>query len=109
MPRTIEHITEMHRLATERRNTGKRAWAHTVDVSSVWRDFDEEQVNASAQSLAALLKASAWYKAYDEFSDLHQAVEELGDADTMEWFDAVWDGIYDLADYDRVWVKTRGV
>lgn len=42
----------------------------------------------------------------DEDDDLHMTIEELADTDTVEYFDLVFDAIYDAADIDRAWIKT---
>jgi hypothetical protein len=40
---------------------------------------------------------------------LDELLEELADAareGDVRWFDDVWDGVYDWADAERVWIET---
>ena len=52
------------------------------------------------------IRATTWFKQYDEYDELPQLVEELADAEDTDAFDSVWDCIYDIADADRVWIAT---
>lgn len=38
---------------------------------------------------------------------VRSAVWRLGDADDADDFDCTWNEIYDLADFDRVWIDTH--
>ena len=50
------------------------------------------------------LRRTEWVT--DDPDELTSLVEELADTVDPDGFDAVWGNIYDLADYDRVWIKT---
>lgn len=53
--------------------------------------------------IVARLRSSAWHRdseAVQEFTD------ELADSENGDEFDGPWDGLYDEADLDRVWIKT---
>lgn len=80
-------------------------WKYTVDLSGVFHDksktFEERR-----DGVVRILYASRWVKAKDEFDDLFLAIEELSETYGTEEFNLVWDAIYDIADYDRAWIKT---
>jgi hypothetical protein len=104
MPDTADHRAAMHQLAQERRKAGKPSWAHQLNLADVFHDADlsfEERRDA----IVRRIRLTAWFKGYDETEDLPQFVEELADTEAGE-FDAVWDSIYDIADADRVWIRT---
>lgn len=109
MPRTIDHLVATHELARERRAAGKPIWAHTVDVSRVFHNEDLTFAQRR-DGIVAALRGSSWYRQADpddcdgvrELVDDHLAYAETGDE-----FDGPWDELYDLADVDRVWIKTR--
>lgn len=108
MPRTVEHIVATHRLAAERRASGKPVWDETIDVSEVYRDesltFEERR-----DRIVAILKRSRWYRNADphRFDGVHEIIDDhLPYAETYAEFNGWWDELYDHADYDRVWIRT---
>ena len=105
MPDTAEHRADMHRLATERRKAGKPIWAHKINLADVFHNEDMS-FEAKRDAIVARIRASAWFKGYDECGDLSQFVEELADTEDGDEFDGPWSEIYDIADYDRVWIAT---
>lgn len=106
MPRTVDHIVEIHQLARERVAAGKPVWAHKIDVSLYFHN-DELSLEQKRDAIVTHIKASRWFKTADEDSELHSFVDELSDVDDVDWFNGMWDALYDLADYDRVWIKIR--
>ncbi len=106
MPATPEHKAAVHQLARERVNAGRPVWAHTIDLSHVFHNEAMSFIERR-DAIVRIVRASRWVKAADEFSDLTEAVEELSDTADLAEFNLVWDAIYDLADYDRVWIITR--
>lgn len=106
MPNTVEHKVEMFQLARERQNAGLPVWDGTLRLGDVFRNeamtFEERR-----DAIVARIRATEWFKRYDEFDDLPQAVEELSEVTSTGDFDGVWDAIYDIADADRVWIETR--
>lgn len=121
---SVEHKVAMHRLATERRSQGKPIWAETVtgfrDALDAYdhQNPDDNMIRAIRDELVTLLKASAWYRNAGQFSDLHDTVDELADVANIEvfsptedpgyepirHFNSVLATVYDMADYDRVWL-----
>lgn len=106
MSNTVEHKVEMFRLAQERLAAGKPVWDRKIRLADVFRNeamtFEERR-----DAIVARLRASMWFKGYDEYDELPQLVEELSEVPDADAFDCVWDCIYDVADTDRVWIGTR--
>lgn len=105
MPRDIDHLVRTHEIAQARRNAGEKVWDHTVDLSAFWGDESLPFEDRRDQTVTAL-RASTWVKKLDESDDLHLTIEELADTDTEDYFNLVWEAIYDAADIDRAWIKT---
>jgi hypothetical protein len=51
-----------------------------------------------------VIRASNWYRGQEEFSTLHNVVDELTDSTDSDEFNQWLDELYDLADYDRIWL-----
>ena len=106
MPRSIDHLADCHRAAETLRSQDKMIWSHTIDVSDVFRNnnitFGEKR-----DRIARILRRSDWFEHEGEWSDLHEVVDNISDAEDREVFDSWWDELYDLADYARVWIRTR--
>lgn len=105
MPDTADHRVAMHRLATERRAQGKPIWDRKIRLGDVF-DNDEFTFEQKRDTIVSRLRSSGWLNGRDECDELVTLVEELAAATDVEWFDSVWDLIYDHADYDRVWIDT---
>jgi hypothetical protein len=106
MARSVEHLVDMHRLAAERRAAGLPVWSATLRIKQHFTDAEHgPEFEAARDAIVAAVKASGWFRREDEFSRLHEVVDGLADADGAEEFDAWLDELYDLADYDRVWVE----
>lgn len=112
MPRTIESIAENHRVATERRKAGKPIWDHRLTIKHLFSDDDsDENAKKVGKEIAAILRGSEWLKANQEDSEgrvggseVEQIADEFEDIEDMRHFSLVIDGLYDLADADRVWI-----
>ena len=99
---SIEVLVEAQKLARERRKQGKPVWHISIDVSAYFDpdvDFEDAQ-----RGIVATLKSSSWYT--DDYTDLEDIVDQLENAEDEKEFDRWWVNLYDLADYDRVWIKT---
>lgn len=108
MPRDIEHIVATHQLAQQRRSAGKPVWTHTLDLRDVYH-CDELGFVGRRDAIAQRIKASRWYQdrdaaGFDEFGEL---IDDLARAEDQAEFNEYFDAVYDRADYDRVWIKTR--
>jgi hypothetical protein len=102
VPRTVEGIVEAHQAARERRTAGRPIWDRRIHLADVWRD-EERSFQERRDEVVRRLRASGWVEKNEEVAEL---VEELAEVDTLAYFDDVWDGLYDLADTDRVWIST---
>jgi hypothetical protein len=105
MPDTAEHRADMYRLAHDRRAAGKPSWAHKINLRDVFHN-DGLTFEQKRDTIVRRIRATTWFKQYDEYDDLPQLVEELADAEDVDAFDGPWDCIYDIADADRVWIAT---
>jgi hypothetical protein len=105
MSRTVEHRVEMARIARERTAAGKPVWDRKLKLGPIFHD--ESLTFAELRdTVVRKLRASTWFKSYDEYDDLPQFTEELGDTEDRASFNDVLDEIYDIADADRVWIET---
>ena len=105
MPRDLDHLVETHRLADQRRRAGQPIWDRRINVGDIFHN-DDLTFEQSRDRIAARIKGSTWYTAEGEDSELWALVDELADTEDTDEFDAVWNGIYDLADFHRVWIDT---
>jgi len=86
-------------------------WKMTVDVSLIWdvyRDqdvYDEAVFSSYRDAVVSKMRNTHWYA---QSADLQDLLEELEESDDIDSFNMVWSSIYDLADYDRVWINTIG-
>lgn len=75
-------------------------WNETIKAVRIEDgDFDTNRDN-----FASALERSKWFKESEEYGDLWQLWDEIKDAETVEHFDYCLAEIYDLADYDRIWI-----
>lgn len=107
MSTSVEHKLAMHDLARSRIAAGQPVWVSTIRIGDVWKNetltFTERR-----DAIVARIKATLWYRNADEFSQLHEIVENLAEAADGDEWDGWWDDFYDEADYARVWIdRTR--
>jgi len=106
MPDKADHRVEMFHLAQQRLCAGLPAWERRIRVGDIFHNEDltfEQRRDA----IVKRIRASGWIEASTYgFGDLDALVDELADARDADGFDEVWDAIYDIADYDRVWIET---
>lgn len=106
MPRTVEGIVESHRLASNRRATGRAVWDLTLDVS-LWYHNEELTFEQRRDAIVRKIRNSPW-PAHNE--ELEEILAELAEVRDEDEFNFIWDDLYDIADLDpryRVWIKTR--
>jgi hypothetical protein len=106
MPDSVEHRVEMFRLARERLAAGLPVWDKTLDMRDVFHN-DAITFEERRDAIVRRLRSSAWLKGRDEFDRLVEVVDNLADAEDTTEFNGWWSELYDLADYERVWIKTR--
>jgi len=95
----------MYALSQARRKAGKPSWAHKVNLADVFHN-DGLTFEQRRDTIVSRIRATRWFKDYDEYDDLPQFVEELAGTEDTDEFDGPWDCIYDIADADRVWIAT---
>ena len=78
-------------------------WREKVLLGDVFDD-DDMPFPERRDTIVARLRASRWFGEYDEWSELHEIIDNLADAENVDQFDDWWDRLYDEADTDRVWV-----
>lgn len=101
---SLEHKVDMHRLASERRSQGRPVWDRKINMKGVLdRDAPFEEIR---DEVVRRLRHSTWMGQAGEDSELDYAIQELADTTDADEFDYVWNEIYDLADWDRVWIET---
>lgn len=106
MPRTVDHIVETHQLAQQRRDAGLPIWDKKIDVSAVFRNEDLSFAERR-DAIVERIRKSGWLDGRDEFDELVELVNDhLAFAEDVKEFDDLWDSLYDIADFDRVWIKT---
>ena len=106
MPDTVEHRVKMHRLSRARHAAGLPVWDRRINFADVFHN-DAMTFTERRDTIVRRLRASRWLEGRDELDELVRLVDELADTQDGDEFDGPWDGIYDHADYDRVWINTR--
>lgn len=101
--RSVDHLVAVHQVAAARRAAGRPIWVHTINLGEVLRN-ESLTFLERRDKIVEILRASAWVRAAEEHSDLEDAVWRLGEVENADDFDCTWDEIYDLADFDRVWI-----
>jgi hypothetical protein len=87
MTRTIESILNAHHAAQARRDAGEERWERgRIVIPSTLRGLPWQE---RRDGIVRSLRASWWFKQYDEFDDLPQFVDELADAESAEHMDQV--------------------
>ena len=86
-----------------------RPWEFTLDVSDVFYHGPEDEPLFGAMRAVAQ-KVERWQNAMfpvdNEFELIADELVDAASAEDIEWFNLVWDALYDWADDSRVWVKT---
>lgn len=102
MVRSVDHLVETHRLAVERRAAGKPIWAHTLNLSDVYR-IEEMTFEQIRDAIVDRIRKHKWFS---ENEYLEELVDGLSGAEDGNEFDDWFSQIYDIADFDRVWIET---
>jgi len=71
-------------------------WKKEVNIKALMDEDEELQV--VGPKIIALLKE------HTEFEDVIQELQDAVDVDEVEDFDAALDGVYDIADRERIWM-----
>lgn len=121
MPLTIEHIAEVHRLASKRRAEGKPVWDMTLSIQHLLNDDSNDEMAAiTANKIAAAIRATVppewldgchdnWDEKLDEIVIGMEALkpdsyDDDPDFSPLEDLNNMLDELYDWADLKRVWI-----
>lgn len=93
-----------------------RSWKHRVNVAQAFQSDDltfEQRRDHCVQQLRTL---SFWPKDLYELARADEStlrlwdlVDELADTDEEDWFNSVWNQVYDWADANDVWIETKRI
>ena len=87
-----------------------KRWEHTLDVSEDFYTGNDDRALETAMFRVAE-RVERWQNAmFPLDSDLEAIADDLVNAaydDDIDWFNELWDMLYDWADGHRVWIKTR--
>ena len=87
-----------------------RPWEYTLDVSDVFYHgpSDREPLFEGMRGVAKKVEQyqSASWPVDHEFELIADELVDAASAEDIEWFNLVWDALYDWADEHRVWIKT---
>lgn len=86
-------------------------WNYKLDISDIFHN-DDFDLSETSRTISDRIKRNKWYKDMEERyqEEMGEILEELvdaGEAADNTWFNQVWSAIYDIADDDRTWIKTR--
>jgi hypothetical protein len=83
------------------------SWNHKLAIPFFHNE--ELSLHDKAIKIVAAVKARPWYEKLYYLDEMESYLEELadaGEANDVEWFDGVWNAMYDIFDAERVWVET---
>lgn len=85
-------------------------WEYTLDVSDVFYHGDSDREPLFEAMLAVAQKVERYQNASwpvdDELELIADELLDAAKAKDIEWFNLVWDALYDWADDHHVWIKT---
>lgn len=82
-------------------------WRYTVDLTHVFHNL-EMTFEQRRDRIVGILRGSRWLKDQDQYEDIHGILDELSDAADVSEFDMAWNELYQVADADKAWLRTRG-
>lgn len=83
-----------------------KKWKHKLNLADVFHNEDLafEEIR---DIVVSRIKASSFYREAKESMDFEGIVDELGEAETVDQFDFIWDAVYDYADDYDCWIITH--
>ena len=105
MSRDLELRVAAFQLAQQRLAVGLPIWAESIDVADVFhnKDLSFEQIR---DFVVERFRKSNWVQVNERVQELLELLAESEDEDA---FNSIFDELYDIADIDRVWIKTLGL
>lgn len=89
------------RAARARIDAGKKPWGEHIRTSAIWKQ-DDVPYAARRDQFVAAVQRSKWFTGQDEYSELHDLIDELKDLDDENDMKSVLEEVYNLADVDRI-------
>jgi hypothetical protein len=80
-------------------------WQRSINVSDVFHN-DAMSFEQRRDAIVRRVRSSGWLGASDEGDEIHGILTDLEHSTNADEFDNLWDEMYDLADQDRVWIRT---
>lgn len=83
-----------------------RRWRKTVNIKAIM-DNDALDYAEQGRTIVALLKKHPEFADHDEgmlLEEMEDAVAEIEENGTLEWFNACLAGVYDVADSCGIWM-----
>lgn len=87
------------------------AWKNTVKLGYVWQNDDLSFEEKRDEVVARLRQFEVVDEDYAGWPDpcLEELLDELAETDDEDYFNMVWDAVYDWADTDhRLWIDLYG-
>ena len=85
-------------------------WKHNLYLAPMFHS-EEMSLESKTKLIIMRIRSRPWFNEdfgyFQELEDLLEEMSDAGEADDVEWFDAVWNAMYDIFDAERVWVVTR--
>lgn len=82
------------------------SWKLEINLKDVWPNDNFGSPKEHIAAVVKVLENSNWLAMTSDKGELSYLFSELKYAETYSDFDYWWDRVYDLADYDRVWLAT---
>lgn len=85
----------------------RNRWDYKILLGDIWKN-EEMTFEQRRDEIVRRLRASSWFKSADaqDRTLLPCLVDELSEVDDQDYFNMVWNLIYDQADIDRCWIDT---
>lgn len=87
-----------------------KKWEHTLDVSLEFYTGDDDRALETAM-IRVSERVERWQNAmFPLDTDLEAIADDLVNAaydNDINWFNELWDMLYDWADTNSTWIKTR--
>lgn len=89
-----------------------KKWEFTLDVSDVFYTgpSEGEELEEGMRLVAQKVERyqNSMFPTDWEFESIADELVDAAQDRDIDWFNAAWDALYDWADHNRVWIKTRG-
>lgn len=83
-------------------------WNHTINLAVAVSYYKETgDIPGTAELAIEVIERSGWLGYTPYPISLRDRLDQLSRATTRGEYEAAFDGIYDIADEDRVWINTR--